>query len=61
MAHGVVRRLELLAAQGVEIVDPRQTWVAADVVAERIRPGARLYPGTRLQGARTYLGAGAHA
>ncbi len=59
MTHGVVRRLELLAAQGVEIVDPRQTWVAADVVAERIRPGARLYPGTRLQGARTYLGAGA--
>ena len=40
MAHGVVRRLELLAAQGVEIVDPRQTrpaWRVGTARRDRIR------------------------
>lgn len=52
-------RVERLASQGVEIVDPRQTYVAADVRLERIRPGATLHPGTRLHGPRTYLAQGA--
>lgn len=60
MAHDVERRLEQLAAGGVHVVDPRQTYVADDVVLERIRPGVVLHPGTRLQGARTWLSAGVH-
>ena len=51
-------RLEALAARGVEIVDPRQTHVAAEVDASRIAAGVRLHPGTCLAGARTWLGAG---
>lgn len=47
------------AAQGVEIVDPRQTFIDDDVALERVRPGAILHPGTRLYGARTFLGEGA--
>lgn len=47
------------AAQGVRIVDPRQTFIDEDVVAERVRPGATLHPGVRLHGARTFLGEGA--
>ncbi|MCA9685154.1 MAG: UDP-N-acetylglucosamine pyrophosphorylase [Myxococcales bacterium] len=52
-------RLETLAARGVIIIDPRQTYVAPEVSLERISPGATLYPGTRLEGARTFIGAGA--
>lgn len=53
------QRLREFAAQGVEIVDPRQTFIDADVVPERVRPGAILHPGTRLHGARTFLAGGA--
>ncbi len=53
------QRLEQLAQQGVLIVDPRQTFVAPDVVLSRISPGAVLHPGTRLLGSRTWLGPGA--
>lgn len=49
-------RLESLAARGVQIVDPRQTFVGPEVLAERIHPSATLYPGTRLHGQRCYLG-----
>jgi UDP-N-acetylglucosamine/UDP-N-acetylgalactosamine diphosphorylase len=49
-------RLETLSNSGVRILDPRQTWVAEDVDPSRIRPGAVLYPGTRLEGARTWIG-----
>ncbi len=52
-------RLREFAARGVEIVDPRQTFIGADVVPERVRPGATLHPGTRLHGARTFLADGA--
>jgi acetyltransferase-like isoleucine patch superfamily enzyme len=49
-------RLAALAARGVAIVDPRQTYVGAEVELERIEPGVILHPGTRLQGRHTYLG-----
>lgn len=51
--------LAALAARGVEIVDPRQTYVAPDVSPERLCSGVVLHPGTRLHGARTFLGSGA--
>lgn len=50
--------LEALIARGVEIVDPRQTFVAPEVRAERVGEGTVLHPGTRLHGARTFLGPG---
>lgn len=52
-------RLEALAARGVEIVDPRQTYVAPDVSPERVCSGVVLHPGSRLSGSRTFLGPGA--
>lgn len=52
-------RLAALAARGVEIVDPRQTYVAPDVSLERVCSGVVLHPGTRLHGAGTFLGPGA--
>jgi bifunctional UDP-N-acetylglucosamine pyrophosphorylase / glucosamine-1-phosphate N-acetyltransferase len=42
-------------ATGVTIVDPASTWVDVDVTIE---PGARIAPGTQLEG-RTKVGAGA--
>jgi len=59
MADELAKRVARLQAQGVVVVDPRQTYVAADVVPERIRPHATLHPGTRLVGARTFVAAGA--
>ncbi|HET6583463.1 MAG TPA: UDP-N-acetylglucosamine pyrophosphorylase [Nannocystaceae bacterium] len=53
------RRLAELSARGVVLVDPRQTYVAADVVHERVAAGAVLHPGTRLSGPRTFVGPGA--
>lgn len=55
MAAVQERRLADLAARGVQIVDPRQTYVDAGVVPERIHAGVILHPGTRLCGARTFL------
>ncbi len=43
----------------MEIVDPRQTYVAPDVSLSRVSSGVVLHPGTRLIGARTFLGPGA--
>ncbi len=40
-------------------MDPRQTFIDADVVLDRVRPGATLHPGTRLYGSRTFLDEGA--
>lgn len=51
-------RLAALAAAGVRIVDPRQTYVGDDVTLERIHPGVILHPGTRLHGAELFLGPG---
>src|SRR4051812_48146350 len=52
-------RVEALRARGVQILDPGQTFVDEDVDPARIHPTATLYPGTRLHGRRTFLGAGA--
>ncbi|MFV8749837.1 UDP-N-acetylglucosamine pyrophosphorylase [Nannocystaceae bacterium ST9] len=49
-------RLAALIAQGVIVVDPRQTFVGAEVELSRIRPGAILHPGTRIHGARSFVG-----
>ncbi|HOU91253.1 MAG TPA: hypothetical protein PLU22_09420, partial [Polyangiaceae bacterium] len=52
------RRLDRAQERGVVIVDPRQTYIAADVDLARLAPGAVLWPGTRLVGPRTWLGPG---
>jgi len=48
-----------LAQRGVEIVDPRQTYVAPEIEPDRVCAGAILHPGARLCGARTFIGPGA--
>ena len=55
-ASDLDRRLESLSSHGVRLVDPRQVFVAHDVDLDRVHPGAVLHPGTRLQGARTWIG-----
>lgn len=57
-AGALEQRLRDFVARGVEIVDPRQTFIGADVIPDRVRPGAILHPGTRLHGARTFLAEG---
>jgi UDP-N-acetylglucosamine/UDP-N-acetylgalactosamine diphosphorylase len=52
-------RLSRLAASGVRVVDPRQTFVDADVDLGRIHPTVTVHPGARLHGPRTFLGPGA--
>ena len=52
-------RLRQLESAGVTMVDPRQTYVSDDVDLDRIGAGVVLHPGTRLVGARCWLGAGA--
>jgi len=49
-------RLARLLDRGVTIVDPRQTFVGAEVDLRRIQPGAVLYPGTRIHGASSFIG-----
>ena len=44
--------------KGVEIVDPRQTYLGSEVELERVHPGVILHPGTRLHGAELFLGPG---
>ncbi len=51
--------LNALQDRGVRVVDPRQTYLDDDVKLDRIHPGVVLHPGTRLLGARTFLGPGA--
>ncbi len=55
----LAHRLEQLHQRGVEIVDPRQTYLDDAVDIARIEAGVVLHPGARLLGARTYLAAGA--
>jgi UDP-N-acetylglucosamine/UDP-N-acetylgalactosamine diphosphorylase len=52
-------RVRALSDRGVRVLDARQTFVAPDVVLERVRPGATLHAGTRLVGPRTFVGSGA--
>lgn len=51
-------RLDQLARRGVVIVDPRQCYVDDAIRPEQICAGVVLWPGTRLLGAKTYLGPG---
>lgn len=53
------QRIRRVLEQGVVVVDPRQVFIAPEVDLARLAPGAVLYPGTRLEGARTHLGVGA--
>lgn len=50
-------RLSILTDKGVVIIDPRQTFVAADVQLDRIQPRAVLHPGARIHGAGSFVGA----
>src|ERR1700730_16603413 len=52
-------RLDTLEARGVTIVDRRQTYLDEAIDVNRICRGAVLFPGTRLIGARTFVGPGA--
>jgi UDP-N-acetylglucosamine/UDP-N-acetylgalactosamine diphosphorylase len=52
-------KLDFLEANGVSIIDRRQTYLDETVDETRICHGAVLYPGTRLIGARTFVGPGA--
>ena len=59
MRGSLEEKLNILEAQGVTIVDRRQTYLDAAVDVTRVCRGAILYPGTRLSGARTFIGPGA--
>jgi UDP-N-acetylglucosamine/UDP-N-acetylgalactosamine diphosphorylase len=52
-------KLDLLEAKGVTVIDRRQTYLDEAIDESRICRGAVLYPGTRLVGARTFVGPGA--
>jgi hypothetical protein len=58
--RGIVdEKLDILEARNVTILDRRQTYLDETVDVSRICLGAVLYPGTRLIGARTFVGPGA--
>ena len=59
MRENLEVKLDTLEAKGVTIIDRRQTYLDAAVDESRICCGAVLYPGTRLVGARTFVGPGA--
>ena len=59
MRENLEAKLDTLEAKGVTIIDRRQTYLDAAVDESRICCGAVLYPGTRLVGARTFVGPGA--
>lgn len=53
MSNGISdqeRRLDRLQRSGVQIEDPRQTFIAGDVDLDRIFPGAYIHAGARLSG-----------
>jgi UDP-N-acetylglucosamine/UDP-N-acetylgalactosamine diphosphorylase len=52
-------RLDQLSQNGVEVVDPRQTFVDETVRLDRVFPGSVLFPGTRLSGSNTAVAPGA--
>jgi acetyltransferase-like isoleucine patch superfamily enzyme len=49
-------KFDILEAQDVTIIDRRQTYLDETIDIQRIRRGVVLYPGTRLLGARTFVG-----
>lgn len=59
MRQNLEAKLDLLEANGVSIIDRRQTYLDEGVDETRICRGAVLYPGTRLIGTRTFVGPGA--
>jgi len=59
MQGSMEQKLDRLEAQGVSILDRRQTYLDESVDVSRICHGAMLYPGVRLIGARTFVGPGA--
>ena len=52
-------KLDMLEAQGVTVIDRRQTYLDEAVDVSRVCRGAVLYPGTRLVGMQTFVGPGA--
>jgi hypothetical protein len=52
-------KLDILEARGVAIVDRRQTYLDEAIDVSRVCHRSVLYPGTRLVGARTFIGPGA--
>ena len=59
MRRNLEVKLDFLEANGVSIIDRRQTYLDEAVDESRICRGAVLYPGTRLVGPRTFIGPGA--
>jgi UDP-N-acetylglucosamine/UDP-N-acetylgalactosamine diphosphorylase len=59
MREDLESRIDALTARGVIIIDRRQTYLDEAIRESRICPGAMLFPGTRLLGARTFVGPGA--
>jgi len=55
----LIDRLNLLSRKGVDVIDPRQTFVDDTVRLDRIFPGSVLFPGTRLLGPSTLVAPGA--
>jgi hypothetical protein len=56
MRRDLETKLDILEAQGVTIIDRRQTYLDEAIDVQRICRGVVLYPGTRLLGARTFVG-----
>lgn len=54
----VTPALQSLVDRGVRVIAPGQVFVGEEVDAARVHPTVTLHPGTRLQGRRTFLGAG---
>jgi len=53
-------KLQYLTERGVRIPDPSQVWIDADVDPDRIAAsGAVFFPGCRVRGRRTFIGAAA--
>src|SRR5258708_38547691 len=59
MRGNLEAKLDILASQGVTILDRRQVYLDESVDLGRVRADAILYPGTRLIGSDTFIGAGA--
>ena len=59
MRRNLEAKIDMLEAQGVTVIDRRQTYLDESADVTRVCRGAILYPGTRLVGARTFVGPGA--
>jgi UDP-N-acetylglucosamine/UDP-N-acetylgalactosamine diphosphorylase len=59
MRGNLEAKLDILETQGVTILDRRQVYLDEAIDLNRVCADAVLYPGTRLIGANTFVGAGA--